>query len=164
MTLGEVIKKYRDDHDLSMADFAELSGMSKAYVSLLEKGTRPGSNKPIDPSTEMVTKTARAMGMTTPDLWRLITDGQQLNWDSAISMEDHDEKDEELLADIWANKQRILSAYHDRLMQSYYYPYKNEIEDILRTMTGAQLKQVLTFAQYLKWEGMQEKEKDKKHD
>lgn len=41
MTLGEVIKKYREDHDLSMADFAELSGMSKAYVSLLEKGTRP---------------------------------------------------------------------------------------------------------------------------
>lgn len=154
MTLGEVIKRYRKEHDLSMADFAELSGMSKAYVSLLEKGTRPGSNKPIDPSTEVVNKTAHAMGMPSADLWRLIDD-QPLDWGSTISREDYDEKDEELLADIWAEKQRIFSAYRDRLMQPYCFPYKNEIEGILQTMSGAQLKQILNFAKFLKWEEAQ---------
>lgn len=161
MTLGEVIKQYRKDHDLSMADFATLSGMSKAYVSLLEKGTRAGSSKPITPSTEVISQSARAMGMSSADLWRLIDD-QPLDWSSTISREDYDEKDEALLEDLWKDSQLTFSDYYHEFLKHQGYPYKKEIEDILRTMTGAQLKQVLTFAQYLKWEGIQEE--GKKHD
>lgn len=37
MHLGKYIKKYRDTNNLSMAEFAKESGISKAYVSILEK-------------------------------------------------------------------------------------------------------------------------------
>ena len=36
MTLGEIIKEYRISHSLSMDGFSKLSGISKAYISLLE--------------------------------------------------------------------------------------------------------------------------------
>lgn len=37
MTLGDVISKYRAEHGISMDKFAELSGISKAYISILER-------------------------------------------------------------------------------------------------------------------------------
>ena len=37
MTLGDVIYKYRSQHGLSMDKFSELSGISKGYISMLEK-------------------------------------------------------------------------------------------------------------------------------
>ena len=35
MYLGQIIKEYREKNDYSMAAFAEKSGISKAYISLL---------------------------------------------------------------------------------------------------------------------------------
>lgn len=153
MTLGEVIKQYRKDHDLSMADFAALSGMSKAYVSLLEKGMRAGASKPITPSAEVISQSARAMGMSSAALWRLIDD-QPLDWGSTISREEHDKEDEALLEGLWKDNQRTLEAYYNRLLKQSY-PYKKELDAVLQTMTGAQLRQVLSFAKFLKWEEKQ---------
>ena len=41
MTLGELIKEYRSKNNLSMDAFADKSGISKAYISLLEKNKHP---------------------------------------------------------------------------------------------------------------------------
>ena len=41
MTLGDLIKEYRSDHKLSMDEFAQRSGLSKAYVSILERNVNP---------------------------------------------------------------------------------------------------------------------------
>lgn len=43
MTLGEIIKKYRTEHDMSMRDFEALSGISRGYLSMLEKNENPRS-------------------------------------------------------------------------------------------------------------------------
>ena len=37
MTLGDIIKSYRSKYGLSMDSFFDKSGISKAYISLLEK-------------------------------------------------------------------------------------------------------------------------------
>lgn len=62
-TLGEIIKAYRSEHDMSMDDFAKASGISKAYISVLEKNKRPGSDKPVQPSVKCVLQAAKAMGV-----------------------------------------------------------------------------------------------------
>ena len=41
MTLGDVIKNYRTNYNMSMDMFAKKSGISKAYISLLEKNKHP---------------------------------------------------------------------------------------------------------------------------
>jgi len=61
MTLGAIIKEYRDKHDMSMDDFARLSGISKAYISLLEKDKHPKTGKPIAPSIKVIKQAAQAM-------------------------------------------------------------------------------------------------------
>ena len=49
MRLGEIIKKYRADHNMSMDDFSERSGISKSYISLLEKKSPPANRKTYHP-------------------------------------------------------------------------------------------------------------------
>lgn len=63
MTLGEIIKQYRTTHSMSMDAFSEKSGISKAYISLLEKNKHPKTGKPIAPSIQSIKQAAEGMGM-----------------------------------------------------------------------------------------------------
>lgn len=63
MKLGEIIKKFRDEHKLSMDKFAEQSGLTKGYISMLEKNEHPKSKKPIIPTEDTLIKVAKGMGV-----------------------------------------------------------------------------------------------------
>lgn len=63
LKLGEIIKKFRDEHKLSMDKFAEQSGLTKGYISMLEKNEHPKSKKPIIPTEETLIKVAKGMGV-----------------------------------------------------------------------------------------------------
>ena len=54
MTLGEIVKEYRIAHNMSMDVFASRSGLSKGYISMLEKNVNPKNGKPITPSIETI--------------------------------------------------------------------------------------------------------------
>lgn len=69
MTLGEIIKDYRQTHSLSMDEFSRYSGLSKAYISLLEKNKHPKTGKPIIPSLSTIRRVGVAMGMSFDDLF-----------------------------------------------------------------------------------------------
>lgn len=63
MTLGEIIKKYRTEHNMSMDQFSAKSGISKSYISLLEKNAHPKTNKPIAPSIKCIHQVADCICM-----------------------------------------------------------------------------------------------------
>lgn len=65
MTIGEIVKLYREEHGLSQRQFAERCGdITNGYVSMIEQGKNPSTGKPIVPSIEKVASLARAMGLT----------------------------------------------------------------------------------------------------
>lgn len=72
MTLGEIIKSYRIEHNMSMDDFSQKSGISKAYISLLEKNEHPKTKRPIAPSVDSIRKAAAGMGMDFNALFAMI--------------------------------------------------------------------------------------------
>lgn len=47
-TLGKIVRDYRKNHGISMAKFAEISDLSKSYISMLENNKDPRGN-PIAP-------------------------------------------------------------------------------------------------------------------
>ena len=55
-----------------MATFAEKSGISKAYISLLEKNRHPKTGKPISPSIQCIKQVADAIGMNFDDLFKTL--------------------------------------------------------------------------------------------
>lgn len=68
MTLSQMIRNFRNEHNVSMQVFAEKSGLSKGYISMLENEKNPGNGKPISPSMSALDGIARAMRISLREL------------------------------------------------------------------------------------------------
>lgn len=68
MTLGKIIKEYREKHQLSQRQFASLCDVSNGYISMLEDERNPKTNEPIVPSIATMKKLAKAMGTSLNEL------------------------------------------------------------------------------------------------
>lgn len=68
MILGDLIKRYRSETGTSMEQFAKKSGISKAYVSILERNYNPVNGKPVVPSLETIKAVSNAIGMDFNDV------------------------------------------------------------------------------------------------
>ncbi len=71
MTLGDIISQYRKSHGLSMDGFSKVSGISKAYISMLEKNVTQRGDEPA-PSIDIYRKVATAVGVDTDELIRMV--------------------------------------------------------------------------------------------
>lgn len=67
MTLGDMIRKYRNENHLSMEEFGRRAGMTKGYVNMIEKGD-DGRGKRPHPTIERMTSIANALGMSLTQL------------------------------------------------------------------------------------------------
>lgn len=74
MTLGDIVKKYREENNISMDSFAKKSHLSKGYISMLEKNKNPNTGKPIRPSLLTIKSVAAAMNMDVNDLMASLED------------------------------------------------------------------------------------------
>lgn len=72
MTLGDIIKEYRERNKMTMQEFADKAGLSKGAISMLEKNKRPGSNKPVTPTFETYAKVANAIGKNMNELLEVL--------------------------------------------------------------------------------------------
>lgn len=67
--LGQIIKKYRQQHKLSLRAFSEQCGVAKSYLYKLENGDNRNGRMPI-PSVHTVRALADAMEMDRIDLFK----------------------------------------------------------------------------------------------
>lgn len=74
MHIGEIIKKYRTEHKLTMEEFGKLIGRSKAYISMLEKNKNSRSGREIIPSADTLIAVANVLKITIDDLVKQLDD------------------------------------------------------------------------------------------
>lgn len=79
MTLGDVIRQYREEHGLSQAQFADLAQISKGYISMLENNKNPASGRPLAPTSKMFQSVARVLGCSLSDLMDMMDDAQAVD-------------------------------------------------------------------------------------
>ena len=64
MKLGEIIKKYRLENNLTTAELATKCNLRKGYISMLENNFKPsGRKKDITPSLEAIKKISVGTGI-----------------------------------------------------------------------------------------------------
>lgn len=68
MTIGDYIKDYRLSHKCSMDEFAQRAGISKAYISILERNYNPSTGKAAIPSLDIIKRVAATTGVDFNDL------------------------------------------------------------------------------------------------
>lgn len=108
MTLGEFIKAYRDKNNLSQRQFAEKSGVSNGYISMLEKNENPKTGQPLSPSMPVLRKIASAMGMTVNDLSSFVDD---MAIDLGTTVMDYDDAQEKLRVILSEDEYAMLRAF-----------------------------------------------------
>lgn len=72
MTIGDLVKEYRVTNNMSQSEFGKRCGLSKGYVSMLERNINPRNNKPIAPTLETLDQIAKGMMMTLDELFDVI--------------------------------------------------------------------------------------------
>ena len=74
MTLGDIIKNYREQNNITIVEFAKACSLSKGYISMLENNINPRNNKPISPTLPSMAKVASGMGIDLDSLLQLLED------------------------------------------------------------------------------------------
>lgn len=74
MHLGEIIKEFRQARKISMDDFSALSGLSKSYISMLEKNVNTSTGKEIAPTVDAIKKVSKATGIEFNNLFAMLGD------------------------------------------------------------------------------------------
>ena len=78
MTLKEYVLEYRTQHKMSQRQFASTCDLSNGFISMLERGYNPNTQKPITPSLPTLKKLANGMGISLDELLS-VTDDIQIN-------------------------------------------------------------------------------------
>ena len=79
MHLGDVIKKYRNEHGkMSMQAFADKCGLSKGYIAMLERNRNSKTGEPVIPSVETFMKVASAMKISLDELSSMVDENQPI--------------------------------------------------------------------------------------
>ena len=76
MTLGEIVREYRESQSMSQRRFAELSGLSNSYISMLEQNVNSKNGMAIKPSLEAIKKVADTMCVPLDDVLRKMDDAE----------------------------------------------------------------------------------------
>ncbi|MFV0527722.1 MAG: helix-turn-helix domain-containing protein [Lachnospiraceae bacterium] len=84
MKLGELINKYRQGHSMSMEAFAERCGLSKGYISMIEKGVNPRSGNVLVPTIETIRKLSVGMQMDFNDVLTLVEGEQEISMEKGL--------------------------------------------------------------------------------
>ena len=79
LILGDLIKQYRKEHGYSMDAFAQKSGLSKAYISILERNVNPVNGKPVIPSLETIKAVSQAIGADFNDVIAMLDGNQKVS-------------------------------------------------------------------------------------
>lgn len=97
--LGDIIKEYRLDHDLSLREFSKKCGLSHTYIDKLEKGIDPRSQKPVEPTLDALEKISTAIDLSLDELLTLLG---KINANSKVDINKNEKNVEELLEDTMA--------------------------------------------------------------
>lgn len=137
MKLGEYIKDYRSKNKITMQQFADDAGLSKGYVSVLEKGKRPNSDQLVIPSVETYYKVARAMHITAGELFEAIDSDYLIDVSDTPEAKEYRDSVDQLFAELSVADKLQIVLNDDPIIGDYKY----SDDDLL---------EILKFARYVK--------------
>lgn len=79
MKISEIIKEYRKVNKISMDVLAARSGLSKAYIGILQNDYNPTTKKPVRPTLDTLRKLAKGMNMTLDELIDLMDGNEEIS-------------------------------------------------------------------------------------
>lgn len=90
MYIGEIIKKYREDNNISLREFSEKCELNHSYIHKLEKIYDPRTGNLFSVSYDSIKNIAQGLNMELGDLINLLEDNTNFTVDNNIDYNDVD--------------------------------------------------------------------------
>lgn len=74
MTLGDIIKNYRNENSVTMEYVASLCGITKGYVAMLEKNLNSKTGRPVKPTIETILKVCAGLKLDVDEVFKALDD------------------------------------------------------------------------------------------
>lgn len=131
MTLGQIIKKYRNENNLTIEDFWRKSGLSRGYISMLEQNRNPKTGLPIQPSIVTIKAASLAMGLSLDELMRQMGDVEEVSpsKDSAQTEPFRCSKEEQRLITLFRSAADADQKAIALILQKYDVPKSDETDE-----------------------------------
>lgn len=143
MKLSKIIKDYRLSNNLTMDEFAKLAGVSKSYISMLEKNKNSTSGRPIKPSLDTLKNIATAMSLSLDNFLNMLDDNTTISLEKINkSQPTLTRKDER---DIQKRLQSILDDLNSDAALSFYNG-DQEMDDETKELLKVSLEQSIRTA------------------
>ena len=107
MKLSEIVSRFRTENNLSIDEFAAKCGLSKGYISMIEREINPRNKKPISPTIDTVRKLAGGMSMKCDDLISMLDNDTAMNL-LKQKMDDYKVIDDRILLQAGGYEERLL--------------------------------------------------------
>lgn len=133
MYVGELIQAYRRETKLSMDEFAKLTGLSKPYISMLEKNRNSRTGKPIVPSVATLQKVAQVLHLSFEQLMHKLDESKS---DSAEPV--HPDSGTVLTVD-----ERIILELYRKLERDDKIEIRGEIKGMLKAKKRRKVRPML---------------------
>lgn len=146
MKLGEILKSYRIEHNLSMDAFCELSNLTKGYISMLEKNEHPKSKKPIVPSYDTVEKVAKGMNISVDSLIDMFDDEQEIQINATPSALSKSEI-QKIYDKLYEPRQKKVATFAKNELEEQLAEQKNENLEIREEAAEYHSEKVIDFPQ-----------------
>ena len=139
MKLGEIIKVFRKKNKMTMQEFADRAGLSKGYISMLERSQHPQSQRKLVPSFETYQKVANAMSMSIDELVALLDDNEtvRLN-ESSLSNSDATDSSSVDMIYLTGDEKKLIETFRssNKSQQARLLAYLNWLLDGKATAKG----------------------------
>lgn len=137
MTLGDCIKEYREEHDLSQRQFADMIGISNAYISILEKNVNPKTGEAPAPSYGVYKKVADILQISVQELMER-ADESTVSLGSGMSIAPMTQSFHPVVIDMIEQHISNSGTAKERLLLS-----------LFATMADSDKEKLLDYAQYI---------------
>ena len=139
MKLGEIIKVFRKKNKMTMQEFADRAGLSKGYISMLERSQHPQSQRKLVPSFETYQKVANAMSMSIDELVALLDDNEtvRLN-ESSLSNSDATDSSSVDMIYLTGDEKKLIETFRssNKSQQARLVAYLDGLLDARETAKG----------------------------
>ena len=139
MKLGEIIKVFRKKNKMTMQEFADRAGLSKGYISMLERSQHPQSQRKLVPSFETYQKVANAMSMSIDELVALLDDNEtvRLNESSSSSSDATDSSSVDMIY-LTGDEKKLIETFRssNKSQQARLLAYLDGLLDARETAKG----------------------------
>ena len=82
MTIGDIIKNYRKENNLTLREFAKKCDLSYTYIFALEKDKDTRTGKPTTPSLDSLYSIAKGMNISAENLLTILDNNQEVSLSS----------------------------------------------------------------------------------